>query len=328
MIASAVGRSLLPSVLLYLLGSVTAMVTAQSAQWSESAVEIDGGSAPLRGTIAMPPGPSPIAAVLIIAGSGPTDRDGNQPGLRNDSLKLLARGLAGRGIASLRIDKRGIAASAGAMGSERDLRFGTYVSDAAAWVGFLRMQGRVRNVFLLGHSEGALVATLAAQQARVDGLILIEGLGFPAGTILRRQLDASGLTPSLRASAETIIASLEHGQLVTNAPSELAPLFRQSVQPYLISWLPLDPAAELAKVTAPTLVLQGTTDIQVSVENGERLRAARPDVELRVLDGVNHVLKEAPLDRVQNIATYSDPTLPLAPGVLPPIEAFLRKNDP
>ena len=266
--------------------------------------------------------------MLIIAGSGPTDRDGNQPGLRNDSLKLLARGLAGRGIASLRIDKRGIAASAESMGSERELRFGTYVRDAAAWVGFLRTQGRVRNVFLLGHSEGALVATLAAQQARVDGLILIEGLGFPAGAILRRQLDASGLTPSLRASAETIIASLEHGQPVTDAPSELAALFRLSVQPYLISWLPLDPAAELAKVTAPTLVLQGTTDIQVSVENGERLRAARSAVDLVVLDGVNDVLKEAGPDRIRNIATYSDPTLPLAPSVLPSIEAFVRKNRP
>ncbi len=204
MIASAVGRSLLLSVLLYLLRECasTAMVMAQSAQWSESAVEIDGGSAPLRGTIAMPPGPSPIAAVLIIAGSGPTDRDGNQPGLRNESLKLLAHGLAGLGIGSLRVDKRGIGESAAAMTSEQDLRFATYVRDAVAWVTFLRGQARVRKVFMLGHSEGALVVTLAAQQARVGGLILIAGLGVPAGVVLRRQLDVSGLTGPLRQSAE------------------------------------------------------------------------------------------------------------------------------
>jgi hypothetical protein len=197
-----------------------------------------------------------------------------------------------------------------------------------AWVTFLRGQARVRKVFMLGHSEGALVVTLAAQQARVGGLILIAGLGVPAGVVLRRQLNVSGLAGPLRQSAEAIIGSLEQRQQVPDAPAALAPLFRQSVQPYLISWLPLDPAAELAKVTVPVLVLQGTTDIQASVEDAKRLRAARPDVELVVLDGVNHVLKEAPLDRAQNIATYSDPTLPLAPGVLPPIEAFLRKNDP
>ena len=125
-----------------------------------------------------------------------------------------------------------------------------------------------------------------------------------------------------RQSAEIIIESLEHGRHV----SDVAALFRRSVQPYLISWLPLDPAVELAKVRAPTLVLQGTTDIQASIADAERLRAARPDVELAVLSGVNHVLKDAPMDRGKNLATYGDPALPVARSILPPIEAFVRRN--
>jgi len=305
---------------------VTAVVTDQPPQWSESAVEINGGHAPLRGTMATPEGSAPVPAVLIIAGSGPTDRDGNQPGLRNDSLKHLAHALAALAIGSLRADKRGVGGSAAAMTSEQDLRFGSYVGDAVKWVRFLRGQARVREIFLLGHSEGALVATLAARQTPVGGLILVAGLGVPAGAVLRRQLDASGLTGPLRQSAEIIIESLEHGRQVSDVPAELAALFRRSVQPYLISWLPLDPAVELAKVRAPTLVLQGTTDIQASIADAERLRAARPDVELAVLSGVNHVLKDAPMDRGKNLATYGDPALPVARSILPPIEAFVRRN--
>ena len=268
----------------------------------------------------------PLPSVLILAGSGPTDRDGNDPGLRNDCLKLLARGLAGLGMAALRVDKRGVRESTAAVGSERDLRFGTYVEDAVAWARFLRGQRRVRNVYLLGHSEGALVATIAAQRVAIDGLILVAGPGFRVGTVLRRQLDEAGLVGPLREAAESALASLEKGAEVPSVPRELAPLFRPSVQPYLISWLPLDPAAELAKVAAPTLVIQGTTDIQVGLADANRLRGARPDVAVVVLDGVNHVLKEAPLERAPNIATYDNPALPLAPAIVPTIAAFMQEH--
>ncbi|HKX08105.1 MAG TPA: alpha/beta fold hydrolase [Stellaceae bacterium] len=263
---------------------------------------------------------------MILAGSGPTDRDGNQPALRNDSLKLLARDLAGFGIASLRADKRGIGESAAAVMSERDLRFVSYVDDAVAWVRSLRAQARVRSIFLLGHSEGALVATLAAQRDRVEGLISIAGPGFPAGTVLRRQLEASGPGSPLREAAEAALTNLEKGEEVLNVPKELAVFFRSTVQPYLISWLPIDPAAELAKVMAPVLAIQGTTDIQVSLADARRLQRARSDVEVAILEGVNHILKHAPPDRAPNIATYGNPALPLAPAVVPRIVAFIQQH--
>jgi pimeloyl-ACP methyl ester carboxylesterase len=290
-------------------------------------VSIDGGRAPLHGTLLMPDGSAQVPGAVIIAGSGPTDRDGNQPGLRNDSLKLLANGLAEVGIATLRADKRGIGESAGAAAAEQQLRLRTYVDDAVSWVGFLRTQPRVSRVFLLGHSEGALVATLAAQRTRIGGLVLIAGAGIPAGILLRRQLDMAELAPSVRQAAEAIVASLEQGRQVSEVPTDLSALFRPSVQPYLISWLCIDPVAELAKVNVPALVIQGTTDIQASVEDANRLRSSRSGVDIVILAGVNHVLKEMALDRAANIASYSDPARPLAGSVAPAIAAFIQGRE-
>jgi uncharacterized protein len=292
-----------------------------------SEVSIDGERAPLQGTLLMPDGSEPVPAVLIIAGSGPTDRDGNQPGLRNDSLKLLARGLTEIGIATLRFDKRGVGASVDAAAAEQGLRFRTYVDDAVSWMGFLRTQPRVTRLILLGHSEGALVATLAAQRTRIDGLVMVAGAGSPAGILLRRQLDSLGLSAELRQAADAVIVSLEEGRQVSMVPRDLLALFRPSVQPYLISWLRIDPVAELAQLTMPALVIQGTADLQVSVEDANRLHASRSGVRLVVLEGVNHVLKETPIDRAVNIASYADPTCPLARAVVPAIASFVHDRD-
>ena len=289
-------------------------------------VSIDGGRAPLHGTLLMPEGSEQVPAAVIIAGSGPTDRDGNQPGLLNDSLKLLAHALAEFGIATLRADKRGIGQSAGAAMAEQELRFHTYVDDVVSWMSLLRTEPRVSSVFLLGHSEGALVATLAAQHTQIDGLVLVAGAGVPAGLLLRRQLGTAELPASLRQSANAIIASLEHGHQVSDVPPDLLALFRLSVQPYLISCLRIDPVAELAKLTTPALVIQGTTDIQASLEDANRLHTSRPGVDIVILEGVNHVLKEVALDRAANIASYADPTFPLGAAVAPAIAAFIQRR--
>src|SRR5690606_11236335 len=126
-----------------------------------------------------PAGGAPSPVVLIIAGSGPTDRDGNSPLLpgQNNSLRLLAEGLAQRGIATLRYDKRGIAESANAELREADLRFNTYVDDAAALLSRLHDDARFSRVSVVGHSEGALIAVMAAQKAAVDAIVSIAGAG-------------------------------------------------------------------------------------------------------------------------------------------------------
>lgn len=296
---------------------------SQALAAADLEVEINGGLGPLKGSLLMPDGNGPVPAVLILPGSGPTDRNSNQPGMTNDALKLVAEQLAGQGVASLRIDKRGVAGSARAAAREEDLRFETYVDDAVAWVAFLKQQKRVAKVIVLGHSEGALVGTIAAQKTGAAGLTSLAGTGFRAAEILRRQL-GSQLPPDLKARAFAALAELEAGRTVANPPPELAALFRPSVQPYLISWFKYDPAAELAKVKVPVLIVQGTTDIQVGVDDAKALAVAKPDAKLMLIDGMNHILRAAPLDRAANAATYTNPALPLKPELVPALVAFAR----
>ena len=294
----------------------------------ESAIALNTASGALQGSLLLPAAATPAAGrlpvVLVIAGSGPTDRDGNSAVLPgpNHSLKLLAQGLAQGGWASVRYDKRGVAASAAAGPSEADLRFDTYVQDAAAWLRLLRADARFGPVVVLGHSEGSLIALLAASQVAVDGLVSLAGPAAGAATVLRTQL-AGKLPPPLAARNEAVLSALERGQTVAEVPPELAALYRPSVQPYLISWFRHKPRQLLAGLVLPVLVLQGSTDIQVGVADAQALQAARAGVEMDVIAGMNHVLKSVPADLPSQLASYSNPALPLTDALMPRLLRFL-----
>jgi len=278
--------------------------------------------APLHGTLLAPS--ETRAAALIIAGSGPTDRDGNSPlGVSASSYRLLAEGLAAHGVATVRTDKRGVGESAPALTSEAELAFTDFADDARAWAAeTARLTGQPC-AWLVGHSEGALVALTAASRddETICGLVLLSGAGRPIGAVLREQL-APTPEPFL-GQALAILAELEAGRPVADVPPQLAGLFRPSVQPYMISWLPLDPAAMVAAYDGPVMIGHGTTDIQVGVADAQALAAARPDATLKIWDGVNHLLKIAPADRAANAATYGNPDLPLAPGVVEDVAGFI-----
>lgn len=281
--------------------------------------------APLHGTLLTPPDASAVA--VILPGSGPTDRDGNSAlGVAASTYRLLAEGLADQGVATLRIDKRGVAASAAAGPAEADLRFDAYAADARAWAAEAASRAGKPCAWLIGHSEGALVALKAVQGGddKICGLILLSGAGRPAGAVLREQL--ASLPEPTKTQAFAALTELEAGRTVADAPPALAALLRPSVQPYLISWLPLDPAALIAAYDGPVFIGQGTTDLQVSVTDAQALAAADPRATLKLWDGVNHVLKTAPAGRAANMATYADPALPLAPGVAADVGTFIRAN--
>ena len=146
--------------------------------------------------------------------------------------------------------------------------------------------------------------------------------------MIRRQLSAPGIAipDDFLDEIFAIMKSLEAGTPVPDIPSELHAQYRPSVQPYLISWFRYDPAAELAKVTVPTLIVQGTNDLQVSVEDADRLSNFQKKNSVIKINDMNHVLKVAPSDRADNFATYSKPLLPLAPDLMPSIVGFLSGN--
>ena len=291
---------------------------------AEEPAELKTAGGTLYGTLLVPDSPRRVPAVLLIAGSGPTDRNGNStllPG-PNNSLKLLAEGLAARGIASLRFDKRGIAASKEAGLSEKDVRFDTFVDDAAAWAARLHEDLRFTSVTIVGHSEGALIGALASQRGAAVSFVSIAGVSRTADVVLRGQL-AGKLPPDLLEISERTLTALKSGKTVDDVPPPLAALYRPSVQPYLVSWFRYDPIVELKKLTIPVLIVQGSTDIQVAVDDARALAAAKPDARLEIIDGMNHVLKIVDADAGRQMASYSDPALPLSTRLVEVIAAFV-----
>lgn len=243
----------------------------------------------MQGTLEVPQAASCSPVALIIAGSGPTDRDGNSAALPtpNNSLKMLAQALAEAGIASVRYDKRGIGASKPAAPDEAQLRFETYSDDAAAWIRQLQQEGHYASVSVLGHSGGSLIGMIAAREAGADAYISVAGPAQGASAILRHQL-AGKLPPALARTNEAILSALEHGQQPGTVPPELAALYRPSVQPYLISWFNYVPEREFAKLK-------------------ELLKTANPAAKLAVVPGMNHVLKLVPAELPQQYASYGNP---------------------
>ncbi len=275
-------------------------------------ISLDTGNGELFGSLLLPKSDTPVPVVLIISGSGPTDRDGNNPeGGRNDSLKRLAWVLARHNIASVRYDKRGVAASLAATPDERNLSVEAYVADAVAWSHKLATDPRLGPLILLGHSEGALIASLAAPQANATAVISLSGSARPIDQVLRQQL-SNRLPPPLMLRSNELLDSLKAGRLDNNVPAQLQVIFRPSVQPYLISLFRQDPAQAFAALTMPALIIQGSNDIQVSVDDARKLKAAKPDAELVLIEGMNHVMRIVPNDVKRQLASYKDPNLPLA----------------
>lgn len=291
---------------------------------TETGLTVAAEPAPLYGTLLAPEGQA-RAVALILPGSGPTDRDGNNPmGVAAATYRKLAEGLAAQGIASVRFDKRGVAQSAAAAPSEADFTFRDNISDARLWIAETLARTGMRCVWLVGHSEGALVALATAtnDDPQICGLVLLAGAGRKAGVVIREQLAAAPLPPELRTAAETALSELEAGR-TTEAPPQLNVLFRPSVQPYMISWLALDPAALIADYEGPVMIGHGATDLQTTLTDARAMAAAQPNARLVVWEGVNHPLKTAPADRAANLATYGDPSLPLAPGVVEDVAGFI-----
>ena len=313
----------------WMLGMLVLMVClpVRAATGGEQEVALAVAGGVLHGTLSMPDGQGKVPVVLLHAGSGPTDRNGNSamlPG-QNNTLRMLADALARNGIATLRYDKRGIGASASAGLREADLRLDDYIDDATAWLRQLRADPRFTNVLMAGHSEGALIAMVACQKAQLDGCVLIAGAGNALDDILRVQLKPR-LPPELYAQNERILLALKRGEQVSDVPPALLALYRPSVQPYLISSLKVDPRAAVGALRMPVLILQGATDLQVSVADAQALSAAAPAARLVIVPGMNHVLKMVSGDLAQQMPSYGDPALPLAPALVDAVTAFVQER--
>jgi len=276
----------------------------------------------LYGTLTTPDLTKKFPVALIIAGSGPTDRNGNNPMMKNNSLKMLAEALAKNGIASLRYDKRAIGESKAAGGSESSLVFENYIQDAKSWINYLKQDKRFSKVIIIGHSEGSLIGMVAS--AKADKFISIAGAGEPADQIIKTQIAAKSMK-QLDDMTFPIIDSLKNGFQVKKVDPMLNALFRPSVQPYLISWFKYNPKTEISKLTIPILVLQGNNDLQIAVKDAENLSKANKNSEMVIIDKMNHIMKIIDGDQNANMTSYNNETLPLSEILVEKIVLFIEK---
>ena len=291
----------------------------------EEDITLNTPTGDIHGKLMLPTAATPCPVVIIIAGSGPTDMDGNNAGMTNNSLLYLARELAANGIASVRYDKRGIGKSAAAGSREEDLRFDHYINDAAAWAEKLGNDARFNKIVIAGHSEGSLIGMVAANRSKtVDAYVSIAGCGSPAYEILEKQLQ--GQPMQIQQESAVICKELREGRTVEEIPFYFSALYRRSVQPYLISWFAYDPAVEIARLNIPVLIIQGDKDIQVGTEEAAKLYAAQPSASMHIINDMNHVLKHCTtMQQMAQLATYKDADLPIKPELVPLIVEFIKK---
>lgn len=310
--------------LILLLGLATPLFAIKNndSAYFQKPVVLETPTGKILGTLTTPANFKKGKIVLLISGSGPTDRDGNNPMMKNNSLKQLAFALCDSGIATLRFDKRGIAESAKAMSKESDIRFDDYVNDVKKWVSFLKKDKRFTQIIIAGHSEGSLIGMIASTK-NVNKYISISGAGSQAGVIIKKQL--GNQSEALKNAAMPMLDSLSKGMLVHNNNLMLASLFRPSVQPYLISWFKYDPQTEIKKLKIPVLILQGDKDIQVSVEDAKLLFLSKTNGRLSIIKNMNHVLKIIGDDKDENIKSYSNPDLPVSSDLIKNMVSFIRE---
>jgi uncharacterized protein len=297
-----------------------AVVPAPVSRFREEEISVPVNGGTIKGTMMYPEGASgSLRVALIIAGSGATDRNGNSGSdLNTNAYKMLAEVLAEKGIASLRYDKRLVGMSKDFEPDEAKLKFEDYVQDAVSLCQYLKSDKQASTLYIIGHSEGSLIGMLAAQKTPVNTFISLCGTGENIANTLKRQIPTE--------QAAGVIDELKSGNLTNNVSQELRVTFRKSVQPYLISWMKYDPAAEIKKLKIPVMIVAGTTDIQVPVADAEMLKKAAPQAELLVINSMNHILKTAIADKTANMVTYNQPNLPLNADLVAGVTRFLSSK--
>ena len=291
-------------------------------------VTAPGPQGPLEGTYLDAGKHTPV--VLIIPGSGPTDRDGNNPlGITAAPYRLLAEALATQAVSSVRIDKRGLGGSKGAVADGNKVTIADYVTDTHNWIAAIRKRTGVKCVWVLGHSEGSLVALAAAQQPDgMCGVISVSGAGRKLSDVIRDQLRANPANAPLLDQAMAALDALEKGQHVdvSGMNPALLRLFAPQVQDFLIDDFRHDPAKLAASLKLPLLIVQGERDIQVSAADARALAAAQPKAKLVLVPAMNHVLKDVANDeRSANVATYSDFSLPVDSALVDAVASFVKR---
>lgn len=293
----------------------------------ETEMELKNENCLLKGTLTIPEMQDASTLIILIAGSGPTDRDGNNPQMKNNSLKFLSDELVKAGYACFSYDKRGIAESKIEYFDQKDIRFDQFISDASAWVNEFKLNGGFDKIVLAGHSQGSLVAMAAANQNdNVHAVISISGAGQRIHQILKKQLSVS-LSIEMQGIVDAKMDTLARGDTLMDpmAPGYVSGLFHPALQQFMISWMKYDPVIEIAKLKVPIFITNGTTDLQVPPTEAKLLSKNNPTAKLVIIKNMNHVLKfTKDVEMGPQLEIYADAEMHLHKKLVPAIAKFLE----
>lgn len=305
---------------LLILSLFTAIAFSQENKFMTEEVAVN---AVLNGTLYKPENASKkTKLVILIAGSGLPDRNGNQLGAKNNSLKFLAEGLAKKNYAVYSFDKRPIAELKSGVFKESEMNIDILISDVKDIVAYFKAKKQFSKIIIAGHSEGSLIGMNAAKE-NADAFISLAGAGRAVDEIIVEQIVKRA--PMLKEETQNYFEQLKKGEKVEVKNQALAPIFRESVQPYMMSWLQHNPQQEIKALQIPILIVNGTKDVQVPVEDADLLHKASPKSELAIIENMNHIFKEVKGDDAENLKTYSNADLPVMPELIERMASFLQK---
>ena len=273
----------------------------------------------VEGTL-LAPRQETVPLAIIINGSGPIDRNGNEMMTKNNSAKKLAEALAKKGIATFRYDKRTLKAQQLNI-DEKDMRFDDFIDDAKAVIKRFSELPNYSSIYIIGHSQGSLVGMIAAQE-KADGFISIAGAGQTIDSLIVEQIGRQ--MPGLEESARTAFNELRANGKVKDYNQGLASLFKKSIQPFMFSWMKYDPQQEIKKLEMPVLIINGDNDLQVNTNEAEKLKAAKPNAELIIIENMNHIYRIIDKnDDIANQKSYNEPQRPISNEMVEQISNFI-----
>ena len=277
----------------------------------------------INGTLLIPNKNKKAPLAIIIQGSGPTDRNGNQKSLKNNSLKYLAEGLYRKRIATFRYDKRFVKQVQDGTFNESEVDFNDFINDAKNVIQYFKDDQRFSEIIIIGHSQGSLVGIIASQKNKVSKFISLAGAGQEIDEVIIDQLENQA--PALVENARQSFDDIRVNGVAQNYSPLLASIFRPSLQPFLLSWMQYNPQEEISKLKIPILLINGDNDFQVQVSEAEYLKTAKPDADLVIIPHMNHIFKEIKGDLIENQSSYNKEEIPISKQLIKSINSFILK---
>ena len=296
---------------------VTSVSFSQDKTYTERELSI---SKWIDGTLLNPIKSEKSCLAILIAGSGPTNRNGNQNFLKNNSLKKLAEGLTDKGIATFRYDKR-IVKQIRKGNVDKNIMFDDFVTDASDVIDHFKALNTYSRIYVIGHSQGSLVGMLAAKD-KADGFISLAGAGQNIGDVLVEQV--TKMAPKLGEEAQKVVTKLKEGNTTTDYPAALASIFNTDVQLFMINWMQYNPTEIIKELKIPILLINGTKDLQVSESEAKLLNEANEKTTLTIIENMNHVLFDIKGDDLENSKSYNESFRPISPQLITSITEFIK----